>query len=233
MNRRILFFALIFVFVPCMIGQTVLINDATVAENEGAPIPAAERAFIEREVWPALRKKYESEECTPEFNSASSIRGSFSKPNVDQSLVYLQVCQTGNGLGIIAVALIENGKVISVFASDAGWSAGARTLPDIDQNGLDEFALYYSGGMHQGAGGTGADLLEFSGNAVRGLGWFQSEGFSEDAPTFGYKVFVKKGKVPVFTRQKFLLGNNEKWRPSGKLAVFKPSKNIANFSAAR
>jgi len=232
MNRRILFLALFFVFVPASIGQTVLINDPAMPENE-TPLPAAERAFIEREVWPVLRKKYESEECTPEFDSAYLIRGSFSKPNADQSLVYFQVCQTGNGRGIVALALAENGKLTSVFASEAGWSAGARTLPDVNQNGLDEFALYYSGGMHQGAGGTGVDLFEFSGNAIRGIGWFQAEGFSEDEPTFGYKVFVKKGKVPVFTRQKFLQGNNEKWRPLGKLAVFKPSENIANFTTVR
>ena len=87
--------------------------------------------------------------------------------------------------------------------------------------------------MHQGAGGTGVDVFEFSGNSLHGLGWFQSEGFSEDAPTFGYKVYVKQGKAPVFSRQKYLLGNNEKWRPSGKLAVFKPGENIAKFTAAR
>ena len=232
MNRRIPLLALFLVLVHNTFGQTVLINDPTIPENE-TPLPAAERAFIEREVWPALRKKYESEECTPEFDSAYLIRGSFSKPGANQSLVYFQICQTGNGLGIVALALIENGKVSLLFASDAGWSVGARSLPDINQSGLDEFALYYSGGMHQGAGGTGVDVFEFSGNAVRGLGWFQSEGFSEDAPTFGYKVFVKKGKASVFSRQKFILGNNKKWRPSGKLAVFKPGENIAKFTAVR
>jgi hypothetical protein len=232
MNRRISFFALIFLAVPSALGQTVLINDPTIAENE-TPLPAAERALIERDVWPALSSKFAGEMCEPEFDSASLIRGSFSKPNVNQALVYFQICQTGNGLGIVGLALVENSKVVSVFASDVGWSAGARTLPDINQNGLDEFALYYSGGMHQGAAGTGVDLFEFSGNALRGLGWFQSEGFSEDAPTFGYKAFAKKGKVPVFSRQKFILGNKKKWRPSGKLAIFKPGKNVANFTAVR
>lgn len=51
-------------------------------------------------------------------------------------------------------------KVISSYVAESGWTLGITVLPDINQNGFDEFALYYSGGMHQGQGGTGVDILE-------------------------------------------------------------------------
>ena len=228
----VLFFVLLFV-AGAFGQQTVVVNDPTVAETPSA-ISVANKSLIDRDVWPVMRKKYEGEVCTPEFDYSDAIQGSFTKPKANQRLIFFQVCQTGNGYGIAGLALVEDGKVVGLYGADeAGWVAGARTLPDINQNGVDEFALYWSGGMHQGAGGTGVDVWEFSGNAVRGLGWFQAEGFSEDAPSFGYKVSVKKGKVPVFSRQKLISSDGQKWRASGRPTVFKLGKNAVTFSALK
>ena len=227
-------FIFVLLFVTGGFGQqTVVINDPTIPEK-ARDISASDKNLIDRDVWPVMRKKYEGESCTPEFESYDVITGSFTKPKSNQTLIFIQVCQTGNGFGIAGLALIEDGKVIGLYGADeAGWVAGAQALPDVNQNGLDEFALYWSGGIHQGEGGVGVDLMEFSGNALHPLGWFQSEGFSNDRPSFGYKVSVKKGKLPVFLRQKYLSNDSEKWRPSGRPAVFKLGKNVIAFAAIR
>ena len=213
--------------------QTVVINDPTIPE-EYSTVARTDKSLIDRDVWPVMRKKYEGESCTPEFDYSEAIQGSFTRPKARQKLIFFQVCQTGNGIGVAGLALIENGKVVGLYGADqAGWVGGARTLPDINQNGIDEIALYWSGGLHQGEGGVGVDVMELPGNALRGLGWFQSEGFSDDRPTVGYKVSVKKGKLPVFSRQKYLSNESEKWRPSGRPAIFKLRKNVIAFAAIK
>ena len=213
--------------------QTVVINDPTIPEKISS-ISEADKSVIDRDVWPVMRKKYESDVCTPEFEYSEAIQGSFTKSKANQKLIFFQVCQTGNGFGIAGLALIENGKLAGIYGADeAGWVAGARTLPDINQNGVDEIALYYSGGLHQGEGGVGVDLMELAGNELLPLGWFQSESFSDDRPTVGYKVSAKKGKLPVFSRQKYLSNDSKKWRPSGRPAVFRLGKNVVAFGAIK
>ena len=213
--------------------QTVVVNDPRVAEKPSA-ISAPDQNVFDREVWPLMRKKYEGEDCTPEDESSEAVHGSFTKPKTKQTLIFFQVCQTGNGHGIAGFAIIENGKVVAIHGADqAGWVVGVRALPDINLNGVDEVALYWSGGLHQGEGGIGVDVWEISGNGIRGLGWFQSEGVSNDSPTVGYKVSVKKGKLPVFSRQKYLTDDSIKWRPSGRPTVFKLRKNVVAFADLR
>ena len=172
--------------------QTVVINDPRVEEKPSA-ISAPDQTVFDREVWPVMRKKYVGEDCTPEEEYSEAVHGSFTKPKTKQTLIFFQVCQTGNGHGIAGMALLENGKVVGIHGADqAGWAVGVRVLPDINLNGVDEVALHWSGGLHQGEGGIGVDLVELGGNAFRGLGWFQSDGVSNDNQTFGYKVSVKK-----------------------------------------
>jgi hypothetical protein len=227
-----------FIFaLPFVIGvfgqQPVVINDPTVPEKEST-ISDADKALIDRDVWPVISKKFEGEVCTPEFEYSDAIQGSFTKPKAQQRLIFFQVCETGNGIGVAGLALIEDGKVVRIYgAEQAGWVGGARTLPDINLNGVDEVSLYWSGGLHQGEGGVGVDVMELLGSAPRGIGWFQSESFSADGDTVGYKVSVKKAKVPVFSRQKYVLDDNDKWRLSGRPAVFKPEKNVVEFAAIR
>lgn len=215
---------LLFVSISFVSGQqTVVINDPTV-ELKSANISPADENLIKKSVLPKVRKKWVSTDsvCEEAFEVSGVIKGSFSKPNSDQTLVFYSFCQTGNGLGNVGLALIENGKVIGNYLSESGWTAGIKVLPDINQNGLNEFALYYSGGMHQGQGGTGVDILEISNTGLKGIGWFNAESFTETT-YFGYKVSVKTGKTPVFYREKYN-SKNEKWRKAGKLTPFKLDK---------
>jgi hypothetical protein len=226
-------FAVVFLTSFSLFGQTAVVINDPVKAGSKSELNEAEEDLIRREALPAVRKKLTEDVCEEEFETAGVAYGSFSKPNSDQTLVFYQFCQTGNGMGHAGLILVEDQEVIGNYTSDGGWTLEIRRLPDINQNGLDEFALYYSGGMHQGEGGTGVDILEFSKSGLKGLGWFQADSFSDAADSVGWKVSVKTGKVPIFTRQKYLSKDSKKWRLSGKPARFSLGKTYSKFAAVK
>src|SRR4030095_13415202 len=102
--------------------------------------------------------------------------------------------------GIVGLVLIENGKVVGRFASDGGWSINIGLVPEINQDGLNEVTLAYSASLHQGQGGVGVDIIEFSGGAPAGLGWYKSESFDNtEAPT-AWGPTAKPGKTAIYYR---------------------------------
>lgn len=227
-----LLFALVPVCPPAFAQKNFVVNDP-LAKPPITELSASDKLIVEREALPKVRKKLASDICTEEFEAAGVVTGSFSKMNANQKLVFYQFCQTGNGLGMVGLILIDNGKVIGNYTSDGGWSIGLTVLPDINQNGQNEFALYYSGGMHQGQGGTGVDIMEFSTAGPVGVGWFQADAFFDNADSIGWKVSVKKGKVPIFFREKYTARDEGKWRKSGKAARFALKKVYSKFTAVK
>ncbi len=213
--------------------QTVVINDPTV-KSDATPTQTVNDALIKREVLPKARKYWaKNDACDEDFQITGEASGAFSKPKSDQKLVFYQFCQTGNGFGNNGLVLIEGGKIIGSYVSESGWATDLKVLPDINQNGLNEFLLYYSGGMHQGIGGTGVDLMEFSAASnVKGLGWFQSDSYGEETGDWSYKVSVKTGKTPVFYREKYI-SKNDKLQKSGKPAPFKLGKTYSSYTALK
>jgi hypothetical protein len=212
--------------------QNVIINNPIVDEKP-AVYSNAEENLIKERVLPKARKHWGGAEvCTEEFQIMGKASGAFTKAGAAQTLLFYQFCQVGNGYGYNGLVLVENNKIVGSYVSDGGWAVKAKKLPDINQNGLDEFALYYSGGMHQGAGGIGVDVFEFSAFAVKPLGWFQSEGFTEEESS-AYKVSVKPGKIPVFYREKYDETSENKWKKVGKIAAFKLGKVSGTFSALK
>jgi hypothetical protein len=214
-------------------GQAnIVVNDPSI-ESPTTKLGAADKVIIERGALSKVRKALADDICIEEFEPAGVIKGAFSKPNTTQTLVFYQFCQTGNGLGKVGLILIEGGKVTGNYTSEGGWSVGLAVLPDINQNGRDEFALYYSGGMHQGQGGTGVDIMEFTATGLRGIGWFQADAFFDEADSIGWKVSVKKAKVPVFFREKYTAKEEGKWRKTGKPARFSLGKIYSKFVAVK
>lgn len=213
--------------------QMIVVNDPTKESQTPAAASAAELNLVKRNVLPKARKQLASDACVEDFSIAGVAKGSFSKPNAKQTLIFYQFCQIGNGFGSNGLVLVENGKIVASYVSpESGWAQDLKSLPDINQNGLNEFAVYYSGGIHQGQGGTGVDVMEFSGASVKGLGWFQAAAFGEETGDIGWKVTVKTGKTPAFYREKYV-SKNDNWRKSGKIAAFKLGKTYGKFTALK
>jgi len=212
--------------------QTIVINDPG-ADPKPANVSSAEEALIKNNILPKVREYWaKSEGCEEEYRVTGEATGSFSKPKSNQKLIFYEFCQTGNGLGNNGLILIENGKVIGSYISESGWAMDLKALPDINQNGLDEFLVYYSGGMHQGQGGIGVDVMEFSLANIKGLGWFQAENFDEEAGDWSYKVSVKPGRIPIFYHEKYVSKNN-KLQSAGKVTPFKLTATISEFTSLK
>lgn len=214
--------------------KTVVVLDPTVAVPEReTPLKATYQSEIDRVALPRLKAKYESDICPVELDLAGEASGSFTRKGAEQKIAFFQVCQTGNGLGIVALVVTENGKVISIYGSESGWSLDIGALPDINANGLDEFTLSYGGGMHQGQGGVGVDIMEFTGSAPKGIGWFKAEEFMDTEAVNVWKVTAKPGPTPVFYKQKYASVEGGKWRRTGANSVFKLGKAYGNFEVVK
>jgi hypothetical protein len=211
----------------------VVINELKPSEDPAKVVlTTTEQQLMDTAVLPKARKILAADGCEEFIDIASRVQGSFTKTGSKQTLIFYQFCQTGNGFGSAGVAVIERTRVVGNFVSQSsGWTQEARTLPDINQNGIDEVALYYSGGMHQGAGGTGVEIMEVSGGVLKGIGWFQAEGFSETGPVFGYKVTVTPAKLPMYFRQKYIQNSKGKWGQPGKIVPLKLGKVNSEFEA--
>lgn len=203
-------------------GTVVLYDPVTAASEPKYELTPAEKAIMDKDVLPKVRAKLAGDACEETIEIAGRGHGSFTKAGAKQTFIFYQFCQTGNGLGSAGVAIIDGGRLVGSFVSrDAGWAVDAATIADIHQNGLDEITLFYSGGLHQGGGGTGVDIVEYSGGALKGIGWFQAEEFSEDSPVQGYKVSAKPGKVPALFREEYTQNAAGKWRKSSKVMALK------------
>jgi hypothetical protein len=143
-KRPTLFFILLFISSTSFVfGQkTVVINDPSI-ELKTTNISSVDENLIKEKALLKVRKKWVFSEspCEEAFEVSSVVKGSFSKPNSNQTLVFYSFCQTGNGLGNNGLVLIENGKLLGNYVTESGWTLGIKVLPDINQNGLNEFAL--------------------------------------------------------------------------------------------
>jgi hypothetical protein len=216
----ILSFAAILLTATAVSSQIVVVNDPT----KGSPVvklTAAEKTIFERDALPPVRKMIKSEVCEESLQDAGVVRGAFTAAGKRQSLIFYEYCQTGNGFGWNGLALIEGDKVVGNFVSEGGWGVDIASVPDINRNGILEFTLAYSGGLHQGQGGTGVDLMEFSGGLPVGIGWYKAEEFGPTGATSSWKLTAKPAKTPVFYKQKFSSREGKKARPVGRNAVTK------------
>ena len=210
------------------------IHNPLVEDTTKVELSQTEKNIMNRLALPKVRKRLASQDfCEESFEPAAVLHGSFTRARAEQTIIFYQYCQTGNGLGEVGVVLIEGTKMLGNYIADTGWSVGGKTLPDINRNGLDEFSLYYSGGIHQGAGGTGVDIMEFAPAGLKALGWFQADSFSDDGNDFSYQVSVRPGKTPVFYRQKYVSNDSGKFTRVGRQTAFRLSKAVSNFEAVK
>lgn len=216
---------------PTIAQKTLVIYDPTVQLMDEVPaLPDAEQAVFDSSVLPKLKAKYQSDSCGVDPELAGEVSGKFTKKGVVQKAAFYQVCQTGNGLGVVAIVIFENDKLVGIWGEESGWSMAINTVSDLNANGIDEFTLSYGGGMHQGEGGIGVDLMEFQNGKLRSLAWFQAEKIVDTESDSGWKVSVKTGKTPVFYRQKYKANSRGKLIKTGTNAAFKPTKGESKFA---
>ena len=211
--------------IPVTAQKTLVIYDPTLELLEELPmLPDAEQELYEQGVLPKLKSKYQSESCAVEPELAGEVSGKFTKKGVVQKAAFYQVCQTGNGLGTVALVIFENDKLVGIWGDESGWTLQINSIADLNANGLDEFTLSFGGGMHQGEGGIGVDVMEFSAGKPRSIGWFMGEKIMDTEADSAWKVTVRTGKTPVFYRQKCIAGLRGKLIKSGANSVFSLKK---------
>lgn len=218
-----------------MSGQSVVVVVDPTKPAVETKLTADEQAIFNKAL-PAVRKHIPANVCESGdagVEVTGVVHGSFSKVGARQTLVYYQYCQTGNGLGWVGLVLMEGGRVVGNFIADTGWTWDAGVLPDINQNGLDEFTLAYGGGSHGGIGGVGVDIMEFTGGKPKGIGWFKAQDLVDMEPKRVWKVTAKPGNVPVFYKQKYLAAGENKWRRSGGNQLFKLTKAVGTFEVVK
>jgi hypothetical protein len=211
---------------------TVVVHDPTKDAAE-VKLTTAEQALFDGAM-PAVKRHVSSENCdTQTRDTAGVAHGAFTRAGAKQTLIFYQYCQTGNGLGWVGLVLVDGGKVVGNYIADSGWTIGIESIPDLNGNGLDEFTLAYGGGMHQGQGGVGVDLMEFAGGLPKGLGWYKAEEYADTQATSVWKLTAKPGKIPIFYKQKFFSGENEKYRARGGAVVTKLGAAYGKFEAIK
>lgn len=225
------FFSAIF-FIFALSGAVFSQGLVTIYDPNSRPeefkLSEAEEKAFSQQVLPKVEKIWPSDTCGNSFEAVGQAEGAFTKAGAKQKLIFFAYCQTGNGLGNNGLLLLENGAFAGIYLIESGWPAGFFRLPDVNKNGVDEFVLFYSGGIHQGMGGTGADIQEFKAGRINGIGWFQAYSFGEETGDFSWMVTVKPGKLPIYYRQRYLPLGEDKWRRSGKIAAFKLKKVSTN-----
>jgi hypothetical protein len=194
---------------------------------------ASEQKLMDSLVLPKARKRLAGGACEEEVTISGRHQGAFTRADASETAIFYQFCQTGNGLGSAGIAIVSGGKLVGNFiAENAGWTLDSSVLPDINANGLNEIELYYSGGMHQGAGGVGVDIVEYSAGKMKGIGWYQAEGFGE-GPSWAVKVTVDTGKTPVFFKEKYVANKAGKWHKSGKVLPLKLGPVVGPFEVLK
>jgi hypothetical protein len=227
--KLLLSLTFVLIFVSLSFGQDIFVINNPVKPEKGAGITDEVENIVTTKVFPKAKNYWEEDICPSGSEQLAGVaKGAFTKSASSQTLVLYQYCQTGNGLGNNILVLLEDGKILKTYGEESGWAMNLKWLPDINQNGIDEFAITYSGGMHQGQGGTGTDIFEFSDGKIKAIGWFQESAFTENSD-YEYKVWVKKGKTPVFYREKYVTGKNDKLVKVGKSATFKLQKTDNEF----
>src|SRR5688572_8945558 len=224
MKFRIVFLTALIIAIACgsaTAQANALVHDSTIQPTKTTVSQEMQQLF-DRTVLPKARQKLADEACEESLDISGAARGSFTRKGATETAVFYQFCQTGNGFGKGGVAVFEGDKLVASFVSqESGWAVDVKAVPDINMNGLDELALYISGGMHQGSGGMGVEIVEVSGRTLKSIGWFLAESFSDDSPVIGYKVSAKRAVKPSFTREKYVQNAAGKWRRVGAAAAFK------------
>ena len=192
----------------------------------------ADEQLVKTKILPKVRDRWSDDSSCDGSNLTviGAVDGSFTSKAAAQRAIVYEMCQTGNGFANNGIAVVENGNVVAHFVADGGWNLDVVRIADINKNGFDELAIETGGGMHQGYTGSSSNVIEVSPTSVKSFGTFlvySNECESLRAVEYcdrSYKITVKPGPKPVFSRQKYInKGDDEKpkWVASGKPQIAK------------
>ena len=228
MKTKIFLWLLNLIFISNVFGQTAQVVFDPTKNAPETKVSVAEEMLV-KTVLPKARKNWTEDVCTEDFSVTGKASGSFTKQNTTQTAFLYEFCQTGNGFANDGIVIAEAGKIVVHYLYEGAWTLNLTSLPDINNNGIDELVVHNSGGMHQGTFGTGLDILEISPKGVKEFGATQTsyndceadlrKGCRDD----NYKITVVKGATPIFYSQNFAQVR-KKWKPLGKTAKSKMFK---------
>lgn len=228
MKTKIFLLLMSLIFISNAFGQTTqVVFDPTIKTSETKVSPAEEK--LVKTVLPKTRKSWTEDSCAEDFSVTGKASGSFTKQNAAQTAYLYEFCQTRNGFANDGIVIVEAGKIVAHYLYEGAWALNLTSLPDINNNGIDELVVHNSGGMHQGIFGTGLDVLEITTKGVKEFGATQTSyndcgaGLSKKCSDDNYKITVVKGATPVFYSQKFV-ETKKKWKAVGKSAKAKMFK---------
>lgn len=212
--------------------KTLLIYDPGWPATDDIPaLSESDEAEFNRVALPKLAAKFRSDACSVDPELKGEVTGSFTRKGAEQRLAFYQVCITGNGFGVVAVVLFDNDKVVGIWGENSGWAMDIRVVDDVDQNGINEFTLSFSGGMHQGMGGVGIELMQFNGKKPTSLGWFKAEELTDGETDIAWRVTARQMAKPIFYRQKVIRNGSGDLVRSGSDARFLLGKGQTKFQS--
>lgn len=215
-------------------------------KSETQNFSAIEREFVANAVNENLDKikkligtdEFECE--SPDASLEAAGKGSFTKPGSKQSIYLYRNCvsEATKYPGFVSgIIVTENNKIIAHYVyADILSSFEMKILPDIDKNGLSEFALEYSG--TQASYTSNVTIHELAEKGVADLGSFNAftnspDKGEKDGSETAWKISVVVDKNPVFFRETFKRkSNNEKWdlTKTAKAEKFSLEKPKAKFN---
>lgn len=181
------------------------------------------------------------DESEPEDIAVDAVaKGSFTKPNTDQTAVLYTVCSTGSShFGVGGVIIFEGGKAVSHYVyGENGLDQNITTAPDFNKNGLTELLLI-DGQTHQGYTTGVITIIEFGDGNAKFIGtaptYDSNDGAMEDekkALSTAYKISAAPAANPTFFRDVYeMKGTAKQWSLSKKAEKFNLDKIDAEFAA--
>jgi len=220
-------------------AKPVEIADGREVNNRSEVTQTAEKSFVEKEVRPkeaVIKKLAEMEDyeyASDAFSVSSVVEGSFTKPNSKQK-AYLYTLSISDEMKyppqIDGIIIAEDGKVISHYVKQGvrGSYDSLKTLPDINQNGLDELVLNPSNSINFDKFQKSVEIYEAADGLIN-LGSFltftydNSSDVSNAGVAIAYKISVEGGKKPIFYRETYeQKSDKDKWQLKKKPETVSP-----------
>src|SRR5262245_32534933 len=109
---------IVVIFTLSAFSQSTIVINTPGEESPKSELSVSEKRLMDRSVLPKVRKRLAGEGCEESVDISGIVHGAFTKPAANQTFVFYQFCQTGNGLGSVGAAVFEGNKVVANLVSE-------------------------------------------------------------------------------------------------------------------